>query len=738
MKRSTLQLYKVNIILGIILILLAALLFYRYFYGHKELSAKAATSDEIIVMFNEEISDSSLQEVLLPYQDEVELKRHIEDYVLLSLTESGSAKRIMEELSENPLVSVVQENVEVSIQGFSNDTYADSQWAIYNPGYYVTISNTRRREVSSLEGIDMNILEAWEALKLSKTPKREVIVAVIDTGIDYNHPDLAENMWVNKNEIPGDNIDNDNNGYVDDIYGWDFYNNDASVCHYETKSNRKYPLANPKDNDDHGTHVAGIIGAVSNNNIGIAGIASNIKVKIMALKINGGENGTGDIASSIEAIKYATMMGASICNISWGTSFQTGALEKVIRESDMLFVAAAGNSGTDNDDQPIYPASLKLNNVISVTFIDPKGKLTKFSNYGKNSVEIAAPGEDIVSTIVGNYSTMSGSSMAAPHVSGVAAILYAYSEKLYPAEVKQLIINNLKPLPELGEAIIYPGIPNAFQAVLNYNTLSQDTIAPTLKIETKYNKDKMDISVIATDEGGSGLRVLKWIYGVKTLQDFKRGVNGTSIDSDVISVSKAGNYTFYASDYSGNESITVHEVVADTTAPKLAVTYKVSNDYKTRTVTVLADDKESGIKKVKYMEGKKKAQDFLPANTGKEVTIKDGKGSFQVKKDGIYTIFASDNRGNLSVKQVNVKTVKASKITLNQSSIILKAGYSFSLRPTLSPLGSTDVITYKSSKKSVAEVSSTGKIKAVGPGKAKITIKTSSGLSVVCEVTVVK
>lgn len=737
MRRSTFQLYKVNIILGLILMLLTALFFYRYFYGQKGLSVNAATGDEIIVMFKEEISDRSLQNLLAPFKDEVKLKRHIDDYARLSLTETGSTRRIMEELRKNPLVATVEENTEVTIQGFSNDTYADSQWAIYNPGYYVTISNTRRREISSIEGVDMDIIEAWEALRLSKTPNREVIVAVIDTGIDYSHPDLAENMWVNKNEIPGDGIDNDNNGYVDDIYGWDFYNNDATVCHYETKPGRKYPMADPRDNDDHGTHVAGIIGAVSNNNIGIAGIASNIKVKIMALKINGGENGTGDIASSIEAIKYATMMGASICNISWGTSFQTAALEKVIKESDMLFVAAAGNSGTDNNDQPIYPASLKLSNVISVTFIDPKGKLTKFSNYGSDSVEIAAPGEDIISTIVGNYSTMSGSSMAAPHVSGVAAILYAYGEKIYPSGVKQLIINNLKPLPELKDAIIYPGIPNAFQAVLAYDTLGQDLIAPTLKVETKYNKDKMDIPVIATDEGGSQLRVIKWIYGVKTLQDFKRGVNGTSVDSNQITVSKAGNYTFYASDYSGNETIKVHEVVADTTPPKLTVTYRVSNDYKTRTVTILADDKQSGVKKVKYMQGKKKVEDFLPADTGKEVTIKNGTGSFQIKKDGTYTIFASDNRGNLIVKHINVKTVKANKLSLSQNSLILRIGDSFNLRPSLSPIGSTDVITYKSSKKSVAEVSSTGKIKAVGSGKAKITIKTSSGLSTVCEVTVV-
>ena len=136
------------------------------------------------------------------------------------------------------------------------------------------------------------------------------------------------------------------------------------------------------------------------------------------------------------------------------------------------------------------------------------------------------------------------------------------------------------------------------------------------------------------------------------------------------------------------------------------------------------------------MSGKKRVEDFLPAETGKEVTIKDGKGTFQIKKDGTYTIFAADHRGNLIVKYINVKTVMATKLTLNQNRIDLRIGEGYNLRPLVNPVGSTDVITYKSSKNSVVKVNSTGKVTAVGAGRAKITVRTSSGLSAVCEVTV--
>jgi subtilisin family serine protease len=593
-------------------------------------------------------------------------------------------------------------------------------------------------EKTSAKDVDMDVPEAWKLAAEKKNNKREVVIAVIDTGIDYKHPDLADHMWVNKNEIPADGIDNDNNGYVDDIYGWDFYNNDSSVCHYKYNPEYETNLSNPEDNDDHGTHVAGIIGAVANNNIGIAGVASNIDVKIMSLKINGGTKGTGNISSAVEAIKYATMMGADICNMSWGTSQYTDALKQVMKESDMLFVAAAGNSGTNDDSTPVYPASLKLDNLISVTFINSEGKLTKYSNYGADTVDLAAPGDNILSTIVGSYATMSGSSMAAPQVTAIAAMIYAGSDNLYPSNIRSMILKNTKPLKNLEGYVKSPGIPSAYLLESSSDRLVMDAKPPQLSFKTIYNGNEMQIPVKALDQGGSGIRVLKWIIGERTMEDFQRGINGEAVNDSKINVSKAGYYTFYASDYAGNETVKTYQVKDDTTAPRITSSFKVDNSYKSRTITAAISDAQSGIRKVKYMTGTKSAADFLAANAGTEIKLKSGWGSFAVKKDGIYTIYASDNRGNSTVKQLQVKTVKATEIKFVQSKLTFKKGHQYIIAAYVKPLDTTDAITYSCSDRTVAKVTGSGLIKTLKSGKVYITVKTSSGKKAVCEITIQK
>jgi len=631
-----------------------------------------------------------------------------------------------------------QKSGKVSSYGFSNDQYSDTQWYIDNPGRYTKLAQLSVQEKEATQDIDMDVAEAWEEMAKAGLEEsgREVIVAIIDTGVDYQHPELADHMWVNEGEIPGDNIDNDNNGYVDDIYGWDFYNNDNTVCHYVYSDLYRKNLADPNDNDNHGTHVAGVIAAAMNNNIGIAGIASNINVKIMVLKINGGKDGTGDVADAVKAIKYATLMGADICNISWGTNQVYPELEAAIKESDMLFVAAAGNSGTDIDSTPLYPASLELDNLISATFIDADGDLTGYSNFGRYSVDIAAPGQDVFSTIVGNYGTASGSSMAAPQVSAVAALVYSFNDHLYASEVKELIINNLKEIKGLKEVTQYGGIPSAYKAVVKAGSLLQDTQPPTLSFKTGYNAGEITVSLEAADEGSSKLRVIKWMIGEKELKDFGRGTAGTTVVNNRVDFAKAGVYTFYAADYAGNETAQVYGVAEDTTKPKLSARFTVAADYKSRTVTVTASDSQSGLKRVEFMEGTRTIEDFLPADAATVLGISGGTGKFTVKKDGVYTIFSVDNRGNMALKKVVVKTVKATGIKLNYKSRTLGSGDTFILRPAVTPAGSTDVITYVSSNKKVATVSPGGKITALRTGKAYITARTSSGLTVKCLITV--
>ncbi len=705
----------------------------------REVRAFRASGGEIVVIFDRQIEEEGLKKLTGSLSEPVTVIRHLEDYALIKVQEEHYLQ-VLNELRDNPRVKAVQANDKITtLKTTGKDTYADSQWALNNTGKYYTYYNAVREELKSTADIDMNIPEAWGYMKAMELGRQEVVIAIIDTGVDYKHPDLAGHIWVNEGEIPGDGLDNDDNGYVDDIYGWDFYNDDDTVCHYKYNEKQKLYVADPKDNDDHGTHVAGIISAAADNGIGVAGAASNINVKLMILKINGGTDGTGSISSAIEAVKYATRMGADICNLSWGTSRYTVALKEVMSESDMLFVAAAGNSGDNNNDKPVYPANLGLPNLISVTFVDAYGEMTSVSNYGKGVVDIAAPGNDILSTIVGTYSTFSGSSMAAPQVTAVAALLYSIDDYSYPSNIKDILLTHTKPLPQLSEKLTYPGMPDAFQCIsAAAMELLKDTEPPVIELETIYDKEKLRIPVKVRDNGGAEIRVVKWLSGEKPITAFGRGTAGTTVTGNQVEMDRAGIYTFYAADFAGNETISIYRVREDITPPKITLSYTVSASYKTRTVSAKVSDTQSNVKRVKYMPGIKSIADFRPAGAGTEITLKDGKAAFKVKKDGIYSIYALDNRGNEVVRQINVKTIKANRLRLSLDAKTLTVGEEYALKTFLQPANTTDKVTFTSSDERLAQVSSKGSIKALGAGTVYITARTYSGVTAICEITVTK
>ena len=306
---------------------------------------------------------------------------------------------------------------------------------------------------------DIDAPEAWD----TQTDCRNLVVGVIDTGGDYNHPDLQPNIWTSPGEIAGNGEDDDGNGFIDDVHGWDFVNNDN----------------NPMDDHFHGTHVSGSIAAAGNNDRGVIGVCWG--GQIMALKFldNGG---SGTTADAIEAIEYATMMkrdfGVNIrlTNNSWGGGGYSQALYIAIRasqEADMLFVAAAGNSSSNNDRQPHYPSSFDLDGIIAVAATDHNDNLSSLSNYGQTSVDLGAPGLSILSTITGgNYAYLNGTSMATPHVSGVIVLAWSLNLQISNLEIKNTILNAVDPVDSLRGITVTGGRVNAYKAV---NAVSDET-----------------------------------------------------------------------------------------------------------------------------------------------------------------------------------------------------------------------------------------------------------------------
>lgn len=276
-----------------------------------------------------------------------------------------------------------------------------------------------------------NALDAWQL----STGSREIVVAVVDTGIDATHRDLVNNLWRNPGETGLDKngkdkatngIDDDNNGFVDDVHGWNFVHGNNHI----------------KDNHGHGTHIAGIIGAEGGNNYGITGVAP--KVSLMILKYFDPNSGTNNLANTIKAFDYAVKMNAHIINYSGGGleySQPEFLAVKRAEQKGILFVAAAGNEHSNSDFNKYYPADYDLDNIISVTALDPDLRVLSSSNYGVRTVDIAAPGENIYSTYKDNrFLPMTGTSQATAFVSGVAALLMAHNRDFDAKAVRKYIL----------------------------------------------------------------------------------------------------------------------------------------------------------------------------------------------------------------------------------------------------------------------------------------------------------
>jgi subtilisin family serine protease len=346
---------------------------------------------------------------------------------------------------------------------FPDDTRFDDLWGMHNTG-----------QTGGTTDADIDAPEAWDI----GTGSDEIIVAVIDTGVDYTHIDLAANMWVNEAEYNGTpGVDDDGNGYVDDIYGYDFRNNDGD----------------PMDDHYHGTHCAGTIGGIGNNGEGVAGV--NWDVRIMAVKFlsSGGSGTTSDAISSVE---YTILMGANLSSNSWGGGSYSQGLKDAIDAAGatgMLFAASAGNDNEDTDVHPHYPSSYDSESLISVMATDKDDNKAGFSCWGSVSVDLGAPGVDILSCkLGGGYKYASGTSMATPHVAGACALIWSMNSAMSNDEVKDILLRTGDQIPALAGKCVSEGRLNLYQAIL-------ETKAPWIEIDPETGTigvgESNDISV---------------------------------------------------------------------------------------------------------------------------------------------------------------------------------------------------------------------------------------------------
>lgn len=423
----------------------------------------------------------------------------------------GGTVAAIRALAKHPAVAYAEPNYIVTRGATSNDSYytSGSLW-----GMYSSDNPTAHGPSGTTNQYGCGAEEAWN---LGHTGSSSVVVAVIDEGIQTTHPDLAANMWVNPGETAGDGIDNDGNGRIDDIHGWDFYYNNSSV--YDAGE------------DAHGTHVAGTIGGVGGNGAGVAGVCWD--VKLISCKFLGPQGGS--ISAAASALNYLvdlkTRHGLNLVasNNSWGGGGYSITLHAAINRSaknGILFVAAAGNSNANNDAIASYPSNYStLQNatgetaasyegVIAVASITSSGARSSFSSYGATTVDLGAPGSGIISSVPSNsYANYSGTSMAAPHVTGAIALYASFNTTATAAGLRSAILGNVKPTSSLSGLTVtggrlsleglFAGEPPPPPAPTYDPSLASMTVSRTVKPRASTN-----VSITVSNLGNTSAQVL--------------------------------------------------------------------------------------------------------------------------------------------------------------------------------------------------------------------------------------
>ncbi len=497
---------------------------------------------------------------------------------LLLKTHSQPTSALVSEIESYPEVDFAEPNfiyrtiasvptLEALLAGTQSENYSsmspvdplyEKLWGLKNTGSNEPDRNDGRSTTPGVAGADVDAERAWSITKGSK----KIVVAVIDTGIDYDHPDLKNNMWVNEKEIPGNGVDDDQNGYVDDIHGW----------------NADKDNGNPMDGNSHGTHCAGTIGAEHNNGIGVAGVMSD--VKLMAVKFLSDE-GSGSLSDAVQAIDYATKMDVDIMSNSWGGGGFSQTLFdaiKTAKEKGIIFVAAAGNEGINTDLRPAYPAGYQIDNVISVASHTAQDNLSSFSNYGKRTVHVAAPGSNILSsTPKGEYKVYSGTSMATPHVSGVLGLLLSETGRLPVLELRNRLVATIMPGATYKKGTVAGGRVNAYnlltdtrfpQPTPDENAWRHETLPEVFETLHPY-LDNSKISKTYTFPGAKYVKLVIEKYETEFGYDFITLKDNKGVGFDRIS----GIGQNYETEYAEGDAVTI-EFSSDSSQSRWGVLIK--------------------------------------------------------------------------------------------------------------------------------------------------------------------
>ena len=561
-------------------------------------------------------------------------------------------------LSQDPDVEYVEPNYIVSRQAIPNDPQFTSLHGLNNTG-----------QTGGTADADIDAPEAWDIETGNSNP---VLVAVLDSGIDFNHQDLQSNIWRNPNEVANNGVDDDGNGFVDDINGWDFVNNDN----------------NPQDDLNHGTHVSGTIAAVGNNGIGVTGVSWT--AQILPVKFLN-RFGQGSTANAIRALNYAVALGARVSNLSYGgTAFSQALYDTIAAANNAghIVVAAAGNSSNNSDNFPVYPAAYNLPNIISVAATNASDQLANFSNFGPTTIDLAAPGVNTLSTVpFNNYATMNGTSMSTPHVTGVVSLLLAKLPSLTAADVKSALLTTVDPLPSLAGRTVSGGRVNAFQAL--------STLAPQISVTTVNGMIEFAVSETTTLVASGGSAPYVWSSSNPSVAMIDAVGNLTALAPGVVQITATDN-----NNNSGTSAaITVTQITITPNSGSVGVGQS------------LRFSATGGVAPYSYS-----------VNNSAVASINAITGELTALAVGNTTVNVIDNAGN----SVSSSTITVSDISLTPQTGLIGVGDSLQFNAT----GGVPPFNWSSTNPAVASIDTSGLLSGLASGTTTVSVTDSLGMMV--------